>query len=196
MRTLEEAWSWYEAVYNGMKRLAHLAKFWGEFPWGQGDAWVDRVAKDNVLRDVEAIDLSRDAGTVTNEHDDLAILVLFSAFEAVVRDHLKAQLAPEISRLKHPSLQKACRDVEEAVEHGSFGRLLEAFKISNDHSHLIEQVNQIRRWRNWVAHGRRPEMRPADEVRPRDAYDRLSEFLDVLRALDADGQPAPPSASP
>lgn len=165
--------------------LAHLAKFWGEFPWDQGNEWVDRVAKDNVLRVVEAVDLSRDADTVTNEHDDLAVLVLFSVFEAVVRDHLKSQLAPEIGRLKHPSLRKAGREVAEAVEHGSFGRLLEAFKIADDHKSLIEQVNQIRRWRNWVAHGRRLEMRPKEEVRPRDAYDRLSEFLALLHGLDA-----------
>lgn len=185
MRTLTEAWTWYEAVTKGMNRLTHLGKFWGEFPWGQGDEWVRRVERDNVLRHVESIALTGDADVVMSEHDDLAVLVLFSVFEAVVRDHLKSQLAPEISRLRHPSLQRAGRDVEEAVEHGSFGRLLDAFKLDDANKNLVEQVNQVRRWRNWVAHGRRPDMRPEAEVRPRDAYERLSEFLDLLRALDA-----------
>lgn len=195
MRTLKEAWAWYEAVTKGMKRLTHLAKFWGEFPWGQGDEWVNRVAQDNVLRDVEAVTLAKDAKTVTDEHDDLAILVLFSVFEAVVRDNLKTQLAPEISRLKHPSLRKAGKEVEEAVEHGSFGRLLEAFKLDDSHKSLVEQVNQIRRWRNWVAHGRRPETRPNDEVRPRDAYERLGEFLSLLLTSDTTDS-LPPTDTP
>lgn len=193
MKTLEDAWNWYRVVAEGTKRLAHLAKFWGQFPWGQGDEWIARVERDNVLRHVEAVDLSNGARVVNDEHDDLAILVLFSVFEAVVRDHLKTQLAPEISRLRHPSLVKAGKEVEEAVEHGSFGRLLQAFKLEEKDKNLVEQVNQIRAWRNWVAHGRRQEMRPRDaEVRPRDAYERLNEFLKLILSLNVSNSPVAP----
>jgi hypothetical protein len=184
MKTLEDAWSWYRAVAEGMKRLTHLAKFWGQFPWGRGDEWVAQVERDNVLRHVEAVNLTTDAQAVTDEQDDLAILVLFSVFEASVREHLKAQLTPELERLRHPSLVKAGQEVEEAVEHGSFGRLLQAFKLQEKDKNLVDQVNQIRYWRNWVAHGRRPELRPGAEVRPRDAYERLNEFLALLRSHD------------
>ena len=59
MRTMEDAWNWCEAVAKGMNRLTHLAKFWGEFPWGQGDEWVARVERDNVLRHVESVDLEK-----------------------------------------------------------------------------------------------------------------------------------------
>jgi hypothetical protein len=39
MKTLEDAWGWYRAVAEGAKRLTHLAKFWNDFPWGQGNRW-------------------------------------------------------------------------------------------------------------------------------------------------------------
>ncbi len=187
MTTLDEAWRWYEAVAEGMRRLTHLAKFWGEFPWGRKDEWVSRVEGDNVLRHVEAVTMAADAQVVTNEHDDLAVLVLFSVFEAVVRDLLKTQLVPEINRLQHPSLKKAGREVEADVENGSFGRLIEAFKLEDKDKNLVEQVNQIRAHRNWVAHGRRPEMQPKAFVRPRDAYERLTQFLELIRSF---GTPA------
>jgi hypothetical protein len=193
MTTLDEAWAWYRAVSEGMKRLTHLAKYWGEFPWDQEHEWIAQVKRDSVLRHAEVTDLTRDAKTVTDEHDDLAILVLFSVFEANVRDHLKIQLAPEISRLKHPSLVKAGKAVEEDVEHGSFGRLLEAFKLEDKDKNLVEQVNQIRKHRNWVAHGRRPEMKPDASVAPRDAYERLNEFLKLIRSLNP---PSPPPDTP
>lgn len=189
MTTLEEAWQWYLSVAEGMKRLTHLAKYWGEFPWGQQHEWVSRVERDNVLRHVEVSALTRDARTVTDEHDDLAVLVLFSVFEASVRDHLKAQLAPEIGRLQHPSLRKAGKDVIESVEHGSFGLLLQAFKLDEKEKNLVEQVNQIRAHRNWVAHGRRPDMKPEASVAPRDAYERLNEFLTLIVRLNPVGPP-------
>jgi hypothetical protein len=184
MRTLDDAWNWYRAVAEGMKRLTHLAKFWGEFPWGPGYEWVERVERDNVLRHVESVNIDTDAQAVIGEHDDLAILVLFSVFEATVRAQLNAQLAPEIHHLRHPSLVQAGKKVVEAIEQGSFGKLLQAFKLEEKDKNLVEQVNQIRAWRNWVAHGRRPDMRPEAEVRPRDAYKRLADFLDLLKSHD------------
>ncbi len=189
MTTLEEAWVWYRAVAEGMQRLAHLANFWGGFPWGEGHRWVSQVERDNVLRHVEVDVLERDAKAVTDEHDDLAVLVLFSVFEANVRDHLKAQLAPELGRLRHPSLVKAGEEVAEAIEQGSFGKLLQAFKIEAKDKDLVEQVNQIRKHRNWVAHGRRPDMKPDAAVEPRVAYERLREFLLLIRSLDPSSPP-------
>jgi len=44
----------------------------------------------------------------------------------------------------------------------------------------MEEVNQVRRYRNWVAHGRRDG--PPAAVDPRTAYDRLQRFLDRMSA--------------
>jgi hypothetical protein len=189
MTTLEDAWAWYRAVADGMRRLTHLAKHWSDLPWGTGTEWVQRLERDNVLRVIETIDLTRDADRVTDEHDDLAILVLFAVFEAQVREHLKAQLASEVSQLRHPSLQKAGRDVLDDVAHVSFGRLLQAFKLTERDKDLVEQVNQIRAHRNWVAHGRRADMRPNVLIEPQAAFERLRAFLALLHRFEN-----PPSA--
>ncbi len=191
MTTLDDAWRWYRAVADGMKRLTHIAKYWGELPWGQTDDWVGRVERDNVLRHVEATDLAGDASLGADEHDDLAVLVLFAVFEANFRDHLKKQLVPAVSGLRHPSLVNAGKGVLADLEHGSVGRLLESFKLEDEDKDLVAQVNQIRKYRNWVAHGRPPDsdLRPKTHVLPRDAYDRLNEFLALVRGFDP---PVPP----
>jgi len=62
------------------------------------------------------------------------------------------------------------------IEHGSSYRVLEVFKGRD--AGLVEEVNQVRRHRNWVAHGRRTA-KPA-AVDPETAFRRLKEFLDVL----------------
>jgi uncharacterized protein YutE (UPF0331/DUF86 family) len=66
--------------------------------------------------------------------------------------------------------------LNDTIEHGSFYRVLEAYKILDPN--LIEEVNQVRRYRNWVAHGRRGV--PPDNVGPEAAYDRLGRFLERL----------------
>jgi hypothetical protein len=178
MKTLAEAWNWYQAVGVATNRLNHLAKVWDDIPWGQSDAWVKRIEHDGVLGKVEAWELAANTRIVSTELDELAIFVLFSVFEATVRDRLKDQIADEIRGLRHPSLVKAGQDVTDAIEQGSFGKLLEPFKLDVKTKNLVEEVNQVRRWRNWVAHGRRPESRPMA------AYDRLSEFLNLLGSIE------------
>jgi hypothetical protein len=191
MKTLDDAWAWYRAVAEGAKRLTHLAKFWNGFPWGQGNEWVTQVERDSILRHVQAEQMEKDAQRVKEELDDLAVLVLFSVFEANIRDLVETQVQPEIAQLQHPALKNAASDLLQAIREGSFGRLLERLKEppSND---LIEQVNQIRRYRNWVAHGRREDMEPNNLVQPQQAYDRLKAFLALVRGsgLIASAEPA------
>jgi hypothetical protein len=62
------------------------------------------------------------------------------------------------------------------MTHGSFYKVTEAYKALDPD--LIEQVNQVRKYRNWVAHGRRGE--PQNAVDPKTAYARLNRFLDRL----------------
>jgi hypothetical protein len=62
------------------------------------------------------------------------------------------------------------------IEHGSFYRVLEVFKDGG--AELVEEVPPPRRYRNWVAHGRRTAKPPA--VDPETAFRRLKTFLDVL----------------
>lgn len=165
---------------RGAKRLTHLAKFWNDFPWGQGNEWVVQIERDSVLRHVQAEQMEKEAQRVKEELDDQAVLLLFSVFEANIRDLVETQVQPEIAQLQHPALKNAADELLQLIQEGSFGRLMARLKEppSND---LIEQVNQIRRYRNWVAHGRREDMKPDNLVQPEQARDRLKAFLALLR---------------
>jgi hypothetical protein len=55
--------------------------------------------------------------------------------------------------------------------------LKEQGRVSAD---LVTQVDQVRKYRNWVAHGRREGGTDVSSVTPRVAYERLKEFLAVL----------------
>jgi hypothetical protein len=190
MTTLEDAWNWYRAVANGTNRLAHLAKFWDDLPWEEGSEWAAGVKRDNVLREVSATELLDDSDRVERELDDLAVLVFFSVFEALVRDLVAQQVKPEVEGLQRPTLRTAGKEVLDAIGQGSFFRVLGPFKSVD--ADLVEQVNQIRRFRNWVAHGRRPDMKPDALVRPKVAYERLSRFLSLIRPPPKTPDPPPP----
>lgn len=193
MTTLEEAWAWYQAAVQGAKQLIHLAPLWGELPWGQGDGWVSRIERDNVLGHIEADEMEKNARRAIGNLDDLAVLVLFSVFEANVRDLVTTQLRPEVDDLKHPVLRSAGEDVLQAVADGSFFRVLEPFK-SQASPDLVEQVNQVRRYRNWVAHGRRADNRPNALVEPKEAYRRLQAFLAAISPQSPAPDPPPVGA--
>jgi len=85
--------------------------------------------------------------------DDLAILVLFSVFESEVRQRVLETVDPIVNDITHPVILHAIQNARDTIESGSFFKVLEPFKRPET-SDLIEQVNQIRRYRNWVAHGR------------------------------------------
>jgi hypothetical protein len=94
-------------------------------------------------------------------------------FEATVRARVKADVDRETSPLQHPAVLHAVKDLKEAIENGSFGKVTEAYKKMD--VDLTEPVNQVRRFRNWVAHGRRGE--PENSVDPERAIDRLRRYL-------------------
>jgi hypothetical protein len=178
MKTLDDAWGWYVAATGSMKRLAHLARYWGQLPWGEGVPSIEPLEKDNVLRHVEASGLSEDARVVGDELDDLAVILMFSAFEAVVRQVVAEQVEQESRGLEHPMLIAAAKDSIEAINKRSFAQVLAAYS-KGGHADLAERVRQVRHYRNWLTHGRRKK--PKAVVDARAAYDRLREFLALIR---------------
>jgi hypothetical protein len=106
------------------------------------------------------------------------MLLLFSVFEATIRERVLAEVEAELPPLRHVAIKRALVEMKEGIEHGRFFKVLEPYKDFD--ANLIEEVNQVRRYRNWVAHGRRTEQ-PA-VVNPTTAYDRLQRFLDHLGA--------------
>lgn len=172
MTSLEDAWQWYVAVRQQAKLAKRLAgKYWPDLPWDGA------MGRDEFVRDLPPERLLESSEFVTDHLNDLAVLVLFSVFEATVREAVLSNVKPEIEQLRHPSLRHAAREACEAIENGSFFRVVEPFKVGGN-ADLIEQVNQVRRYRNWVAHGRRGQ--PPGTVDPQVAYDRLTQFLKLL----------------
>lgn len=131
---------------------------------------------------LEAADIISDTKISLEPIDDLAIVVLFSVFESQVRGYLVERIKPEAASLTDPILKDAANDAIQGVQEGSFSRrvlspLKEQGRVSAD---LITQVDQVRNYRNWVAHGRRERVSDISNVTPRIAFDRLAEFLAVL----------------
>jgi hypothetical protein len=172
MNTIEDAWRWYQGVRDSLTRLRRLgAKHWETLP-REG-----AFGRDSTIRQLEGDRVAGDAETGLQGLDDFAVFVLFSVFEAQVRDRVLADTLDERRAVSHPSLGYWMRQAEQSLSEGSFFRVLEGFK-SAELNDLIEQVNQVRRYRNWVAHGRRDD--PQAEVSPEVAYQRLQAFLDAL----------------
>lgn len=173
MNTLEDAWRWYELVSRQAALARRLAsRYWPELPWDGA------LGRDLFFQDLDRDQVVEGAQRVMDDLDDLAVMLLFSVFEAIVREVVLAAVDQEVGHIQHPALRYAAKDARDWIAEGSFFRVLEPFKAEG-HADLIEQVNQVRKYRNWVAHGRRGTTPNA--VTPIAALDRLRRFLAVIQ---------------
>jgi hypothetical protein len=169
--SLDDAWKWYKCARTLAQDMDRLGRrFWNR------DEWAGALGLDDRFRSVEATDLRENAKTILDDLDDLGVLLMFSVFEAIVRDRAWTEVAESLPNQLHPAVDHAMKELRKDIESGSFGRVTELYKaVDYD---LVEKVNQVRRYRNWVAHGRRDEQ--PDSVTPEVAYDRLAEFLERM----------------
>ena len=179
MNTLDDAWRWYQTTRESLRLVSRIARRY----WNTWDS-DSPLGRDPVVRTAEPTALHEGAEAALEELNVFAVFVLFSLFEAEVRDSVLEDTAPERAAVTHTALSYWMAEAEQAIKEGSFFRVLDALKAPDLHD-VIEQVNQVRRYRNWVAHGRREE--PQASVTPPEAYRRLRGFLDALNP-----PPAPP----
>jgi hypothetical protein len=167
--TLRETRAWCDGIRSSAKVLSALgSKHWDDLNW------AGSLGRDELLRHVDAADLVRWSSATLSELDDFCVLVLFSVFEATVRDRVGSELKLELPNVTHPVATAAISVAIQSAEQGGFYRVLESLKSVD--ADLVEQVNQVRKYRNWVAHGRRGDP-PKQNVSPDDAFDRLDRFL-------------------
>jgi hypothetical protein len=167
--TLADAWQWYmnaQTLTSALQRLGGI--HWDSLPW------EGALGRDNRLRDLEKNTVVTGAQIILDDLDDLCVLLLFSVFEALVREQVLKQVKEELPEPQHVHLRHAVESMRESLEFGNFFRVLEPFKALD--ADLVEHVNQVRQYRNWVAHGRRGP--PPVVIDPRMAYERLQRFLD------------------
>jgi hypothetical protein len=171
--SLDDAWRWYESSRQLARTLGRLGeKHWNDLPWD------GELGRDNHLKVLTSAEILSDSERALDDLDDLCVLLLFSVFEATIRERVLAEVEAELPPLRHVAIKRALDEMKEGIEHGSFFKVLEPYKDLD--ANLTEQVNQVRRYRNWVAHGRRTEQPAA--VNPTTAYDRLKRFLAQLGA--------------
>ena len=136
MKTLADAWEWYNSTRRNLERMNRLArKYWAALPW------EEELGRDNVFRHLEANIVEGETRGSLGFIDDLAVVVLFSVFEHTVRHHFKCQLDAQLESITHPIFRRAAENSIESVEVGSFARLLEPYK-DRIGPEVIEEVNQ------------------------------------------------------
>jgi len=173
MKDLQEAFRWYEETVKQLRLWQRLvSKHWSDLPW------QNLLEKDDKFRNLDDNRVIESCSLSLRELNDLAVLVLFSVFESMARGLVsdEVRLQVEEKEIKHVVLGKAAKDAIERVENGSFFSVLEPYKSLDPN--LVEEVNQVRHYRNWVAHGRRG-MSPA-AVDPHAAYSRLKTLWDAI----------------
>ena len=179
MKTLEDAWNWYVSASRNLLRMQRLGTHhWDDISLQSASIWTDEKFKQ-----VEATEIEQETKVAIQPLNDLGVLVLFSVFEAVVRDHFEGEIKPLTAKLDHPILKDAAENVLEGIRQGSFANkvltpLQDQGRITSE---LSDKVKQVRDYRNWIAHGKR-EPRSANIINltAREAFDRLKEFLDTL----------------
>lgn len=181
IRSLEDARDWYEAVLKLVGMMDRMARrYWGEE--AEGLTLKETLHQDNVFRHLESATIQDLAKRVIEDLDDLAVLLLFSVFEAAVRERTLEEMDRELDKPpRHLVLKKAVGDAKDAVGHGSFGRLTESYRELDPDTRTL--VDQVRHYRNWVAHGRRGPVK--NNVDPDSAMMRLERFLKLLDAAAA-----------
>lgn len=112
MKSLSEAWDWYESVRVSLQQLQRIgSKYWTEIPWASA-----KIARDDDFKTLEAEDISAATRKGLAPIDDLAIVVLFSVFESLVRQHLVEQLQPEKATLSNPILIQAAENAVQGLK--------------------------------------------------------------------------------
>lgn len=183
MNTLADAWDWYTSTRRSLEQIQRIGnRYWDEILWEKA-----AIGRDDAFRTLEASEIEKATTISLAPIDDLAVVVLFSVFESLVRDHIVGLIKPQAETLSDPILKQAAEDAIRGVEEGSFYRrvldpLKQQGRIAAD---LITQVDQVQDYRNWVAHGRRET--PTNNITPKLAFERLKDFLAALGiALEAE----------
>jgi hypothetical protein len=180
MKTLQDAWNWYESATNQLTLMQRL----GTHHWNNETLANASIWNDDKFKEIEAQDIVDATIAAISPMEDLGVLVLFSVFEATVRDHLEQVIAPLAKKQENQILVHAAQKALEGIRDGSFANhvLLPLQKQKRISHSLADKVNQVRDYRNWVAHGKRPggRKRKIEQLSASETFSRLNEFLEAL----------------
>ena len=96
IRSLEDAWRWYEAVSKLVGMMDRVARRYFLPKLGK-QTLEETLHRDDKFRTIESATIRDLAKRVTEDLDDLAVLLLFSVFEATVRgNRLRPRPSPAL----------------------------------------------------------------------------------------------------
>src|SRR5262249_59256196 len=97
MNTLADAWKWYQNTSQQLLLMKRLAtKHWDAL------SRDEHLGQDDRFRLLNREVVEEEASFGLKHLQDLAIVVLFSVFEAQVRQHVLAEMEAEVKPLHHP----------------------------------------------------------------------------------------------
>lgn len=174
IRTLDDAWKWYKAVDRLVRHMRRMAaNYWDR------EELSNLLSRDSIFRNRTAAAILDDANRIEEDLEDLAVLVLFTVFEAEVRGVAQLDAERLLRETAHPAMLSAARDLEDAIERGSFSKLTAAYQPMD--VDMTAQIDQIRDFRNWVAHGRRGPVK--NLTKPESAIERMRRYVEKMGSL-------------
>jgi hypothetical protein len=106
------------------------------------------------------------------ELDDLIVLGMVASFEAHLKKYITSRL-----RIDSGAYQSEIDTwLTDRIENAPLYRIDGIFKPPVTQS-MIDDVDDVRKYRNWVAHGRLASRKPARTVNPDLAYNILTHFM-------------------
>src|SRR5207249_4498328 len=123
MMTLDEAWDWYVKTKKQLKLFGRIGrKHWENLP-RDGE-----LGKDDELKALVASGIVADTNFCLDHLKDFAVLILFSAFESILRDRAQLDVKSERDRLNHPLVTRILDEAIEDIGQSSIFRVLDVFK--------------------------------------------------------------------
>ena len=183
IETLDDAWEWYKSTRTIIDAMGRIGRDFWDLP-----EWHDALARDKKLRTLESAEIADLTRRAHADLDDIAVLMMFSVFEATVRDDAIDEVKRASATVDHPALRRAVALFVKTLNTGHFADIMDAYKsreagLSGEaegwDTGLSGEVEQVRAFRNWVAHGRREPNKSA-AIDPTSAFDRLKRYLEKV----------------
>lgn len=173
MSSLDEVWDWYQRTKLVFQFASKLSTDWHRLP-------EDLAAfRDDRFKQIDGLLLEQWSTQGSEGLDELAVVRMFASFEAMIRLRLVRDVESESVRLSHPLLRSAAKDLVDQVSRGSLAKVLTSLGAID--RRLADRVGHIRRYRNWITHGKRPAAGERfRSLEPRYAYDTLRKFLETF----------------